>query len=62
MGREMRTESYEVLLYCLQQYKGYIMNSAYRNVVVEGWADREDGAQKTEIFSAEFLPVKMLAP
>ena len=42
-------------MYCLQQYKGYTLNSAYHNVVVEeGWAIHEDGA-------AEFLVVKLLA-
>ena len=62
-GYNTRTESYEVLLYCLQQHKGYTINSAYHNVVVEeGWAGREDGAQKTGILSAEFLAVKLLAP
>ena len=60
---ETRTESYEVLLYCLQQYKGYTIYLAYYNVVVEeGWAGHEDGAQKTGIPSAEFLAVKLLVP
>ena len=34
-GYETRTESYELLLYCLQQYKGYTINSGYHNEVVE---------------------------
>ena len=56
----MRTESYEVLPYFIQQCKHYTINSAYHNVVVEeGWAGHEDGAQKTGILSAEFLAVKL---
>ena len=44
-GYETRTESYVVLLHCLQQYKGYTINLAYHNAVVEeGWAGHEDGA------------------
>ena len=51
-----RTESYAVLLYCLQQYKGYTTNSAYHNVVVEeGWASHKDVSRKQES-SVEFLP------
>ena len=50
-------------MYFLQQYKGYTINSVYHSVVVEGeWAGHENGAQKTEIFSAEFLAVKLVAP
>ena len=63
MGYESRTDSYKVLLYCLQQYKTYTISSAYHNVVFkEGWAGHEDGAQKTGILSAEVFAVKLLAP
>ena len=48
---------YGILLYCLQQYKGYTLNSAYHNVVVEkGCAGNEDDAQKTGILSAKLPP------
>ena len=50
--------------YCqrAQQYRGYILNSAYHNiVVVEGCADHEDGAQKTGNPLRE-VAVKLLAP
>ena len=59
----MRTESYEILLYCLQQYKDYNINSVYHNAVAEeGWVGHVDGVQKTVILSAEFLAVKLFAP
>ena len=48
-GFQTRTEPYDVLLYCLQQYKSYTMNSAYHIVVVEeGWAGHEDVSRKRE--------------
>ena len=62
-GYETRTESYEILLYCLQQYKGYTIISAYHNLEVEErWIGHVNGFQKTGILSAEFLAVKLLAP
>ena len=62
-GYETCTELNEVLLYCLQQYKCYTINSGYPNVVAkESCAGHKDGAQKTEILSAESLAVKLLAP
>ena len=49
VGSKTRTEPYDVLLYCLQQYKSYTMNSAYHIVVVEeGWAGHEDVSRKRE--------------
>ena len=56
-GYETRTESYEILLYYLQQYKGYTINSAYHNVVVEkGWAGLEDVSRKRESSALSSLP------
>ena len=49
VGSKTRTEPYDVLLYCLQQYKNYTINSAYHIVVVEeGWAGHEDVSGKRE--------------
>ena len=49
VGSKTRTEPYDVLLYCLQQYKSYTINSAYHIVVAEeGWAGHEDVSRKRE--------------
>ena len=67
----MLTEAYEILLYCLRQYKGYTFESAYHTVLdEEGWTGHVGGVQKTGILSspialskrsAEFLAVNLLA-
>ena len=57
MGSKTRTEPYDVLLYCLHQYKSYTINSAYHIVVVEeGRADHKDVSRKRE--SSAELPSK----